>query len=290
MKLTFLGTGTSHGVPVIGCDCEVCTSSNPLDKRNRCSVYVEPEDGKKILIDIGPEFRIQAIENKVKKVDALLLTHSHADHLHGIDDLRIFSADMFKKPDHAKSLEQFNAPPIPVYTNKQTMDDIEVRFAYFFKHSVEGGGHAKVTLNLADQKFTYGATEITPIPMLHGHLETTGWLLTETDSNGEKKSIAYLTDCSFISEESFELIRKNCGILKHLIIDGLRIKPHSTHFSFEQAMEAAEKLPAENVWFTHITHQTSHKQVQDYINENLSRFPKLTRNTKPAYDKLIITT
>ena len=116
MKLTFLGTGTSHGIPVVACDCPVCHSTDPKDNRNRCSAYVETDDGNYILIDIGPEFRIQALKYGVKKVTQVLLTHSHADHFHGIDDLRVFSCEMFKKPEDPDSLKKFCAPAIPIYT------------------------------------------------------------------------------------------------------------------------------------------------------------------------------
>ena len=279
MKLTFLGTGTSHGIPVIGCDCPVCTSNNPKDNRNRASVYLCTDDDKYILVDIGPEFRIQAIKYKVKKVDALLLTHSHADHLHGIDDLRIFSADCFKKSKKNASI--VDAPPIPVYTNENTIKDVETRFSYFFRHAKEGGGHAKVTLNKATGNFKIGSTTITPIPMEHGSTKTCGWLFNHNGS-----SLAYLTDCSFISEESFELIRKNKGNLKHIVIDGLREKPHSTHFSFLEAMAAAEKIGAENVWLTHLTHHHSHDETNKYIQQHLKDFPKLTKNTAAAWDGL----
>lgn len=292
MKLQFLGTGTSHGIPVIACNCKVCKSLSKKNKRNRCSVYVTTNDDKKILIDIGPEFRIQAIKYNVNKIDALLLTHSHADHLHGIDDLRIFSCAMFKKPDNARSMEQYNAPPIPVYTNKTTLEDLKNRFGYFFCPVKEGGGHAKVNLQSADSKFTFADIEITPIPMMHGHLQTVGWLLTETDKSGNKKSIAYLTDCSFISDESIDLIHKNCGTLQHLIIDGLRIKEHSTHFNYLQALETAEKIGGEKIWVTHITHSESHRQIIKYIKSNLKQFPGLlkAKSVLPAYDGLVIKT
>jgi phosphoribosyl 1,2-cyclic phosphate phosphodiesterase len=311
MKLLFLGTGTSHGVPVIGCDCPVCKSSDSRDKRFRCSAYVtvggstnaknnKNDDEKHILIDIGPDFRSQALEHNVRKVDVLLLTHSHADHLHGIDDLRIFSCDMFKKPDNPRNMEKYNAPPIPIYTNRATVRDIEKRFDYFFHHCKEGGGHAKVELTEVSKAFETCGITVTPIPMMHGSLETTGWLLTEaaretdgTESGVAKKSIAYLTDCSFISDDSIQKIRENCGLLEHLVIDGLRVDEHSTHFNFLQALEAADKIGAKHVWLTHLTHAHSHREIIDYIEENLYRFPNLNTGAEsvlPAYDGLEIST
>ncbi|MCR4578832.1 MAG: MBL fold metallo-hydrolase [Treponema sp.] len=289
MKLTVLGSGTSHGIPVIACDCPVCTSKDPKDKRYRSSVYIESDDGKYILVDIGPEFRIQALENKIKKIDALLLTHSHADHLHGIDDLRIFSAAMWKKPESQKSLETYNAPPIPIYTNEITIEDVTTRFSYFFKDVKEGGGHAKVTLHQADKSFDFFATRITPIPMMHGHLPTTGWIFSKKAKDGTVHSIGYLTDCSFISPESIKLVNENSGSLDQLIIDGLRIKPHSTHFSFLQAMEAANKMKPKKLWMTHITHEANHQQITEYLQEHKKEFENLKDiDVLPAYDRLVL--
>lgn len=281
MKLTFLGTGTSHGVPVIACDCAVCHSTDPKNRRYRSSVYIQTSDDKYILIDVGPEFRLQAIENNVRKIDAILLTHSHADHLHGIDDIRIFSCDCFKRTE--KNAEEFDAPPLPIYTNKETISDVRTRFNYFFSHPEEGGGHAKVELHEATKSFQIGSATITPIPMMHGHLPTTGWLLREGD-----KSIAYLTDCSYISDESIQLLRDasgisdNTGKIVHLIIDGLRVQPHSTHFNFDQALETAEKISADNVWMTHMTHHHSHEETERYLKSHT------TMNAHPAWDKLVI--
>lgn len=290
MKLTFLGTGTSHGIPVIGCNCKVCRSHSKKNKRYRCSAFIETNNHKKILIDIGPEFRLQAVENKITGVDALLLTHSHADHLHGIDDLRIFSCDMFKKPDNPRALKQYYAPPIPIFSNNGTIDDVSVRFSYFFAHSKQGGGHAKVELKPVDSQFKFDDITITPIPMMHGSLNTTGWLLTEKQKDGTLHSIAYLTDCSYISDESLKLIKDNCYNLDHLIIDALRIKEHSTHFSFMQAMEFCNKLAPRKVWFIHVTHNTSHYQIKKYIKQNINKFPNLKKadSVQPAYDKLKI--
>jgi phosphoribosyl 1,2-cyclic phosphate phosphodiesterase len=126
--------------------------------------------------------------------------------------------------------------------------------------------------------------------MLHGSLETTGWLLTEGNSNEEKKSIAYLTDCNYISEESIEVLHKSAGKLVHLIIDGLRIKEHSTHFSFLQALEVSAKIGAEHIWFTHLTHNSSHEETTAYIAEHKKEFPGLAaaKSILPAYDGLVI--
>ena len=285
MQLRVLGSGTSNGVPVIACQCKVCRSLNPKNKRNRASVYIRTEDNKYILIDIGPEFRLQALKYQVNQIDALLLTHSHADHLHGIDDLRSYSSVCFKRTEANASF--FDAVPIPIYTNQGTIKDIENRFSYFFVPPKEGGGHAKVQLIEAKESFNIGKTKITPIPMMHGHLQTLGWLLTE-EKNGKPQSIAYLTDCSYISQESIDLIHKNCGQLKVLIIDALRVKEHSTHFNYLQAMETAEKIGAQKVYFTHMTHHDGHEETKKYIKKHLKEFPKLTKKVMPSWDGLLI--
>lgn len=290
MKLTFLGTGTSHGIPVIGCDCDVCRSSDPRDKRYRSSVYIETRDHKFIQIDTGPEFRIQAIENKIKKIDAVLMTHGHADHLFGLDDLRIFSCELNHIPEDSRSKKLVDAPPLPLYTNQTCIQDISKRFDYIFAPAKDGGGHAKITLHEAKDAFYLGQTKIVPIPMLHGKLETTGWLLVEENDDGEKQSIAYLTDCNYISDQSIELIKNESGNLRHLIIDGLRIKEHSTHFNFLQAMEVCQKIGGEKIWFTHMTHNESHETITKYIQEHLKEFPGLSKakSVLPAYDKLLL--
>lgn len=283
MKLTFLGTGTSHGVPVIGCNCSVCKSKNKKDKRNRSSVYIITDDENHILIDVTPEFRIQALKFNISKIDDVLLTHSHADHLHGIDDLRVFSNVVFHHVER-------ETPPIPVYSSKKTCLELKERFPYLFITPKEGGGHAKIELRPVCNQFNIGETLVTPIPMMHGRMETTGWLLTKAMADGTKTSIAYLTDCNYISDDSFSLIKNNCGTLKHLIIDGLRIKEHSTHFNFLQAMQAAQTIGcAQNVWITHMTHNTSHRETQKYIDENLKKYPGLKKAcVKPAYDGLVL--
>jgi len=285
MKLVFLGTGTSHGIPVIGCNCKVCTSTDSKNKRYRCSAYITASDNNRILIDCGPEFRLQAIENHIDKVDAMLLTHSHADHLHGIDDLRIFSSNFWHTPTNPQALEQLKRPPIPIYTNQHTKKDVENRFDYIFRPVVQGGGVAKITLNVPETTFNIGTTEVTPIPMMHGNLQTTGWLLSETTS-GKKSSIAYLTDLNYLSDASIQLIKEKSGTLVHLVIDGLRIKEHSTHFTVLEALQCAAKIGAENIWLTHLTHLSSHQEIIDYINQQLPDIPELKncKNVLPAYD------
>ena len=295
MKLTFLGTGTSHGVPVIGCDCEVCKSTDERNKRYRSSAYVEigQNEPKYILIDIGPDFRSQALRQDIRQIDAVLLTHSHADHLHGIDDLRNFSCIMSNKPDNPQN-EKYDKPPIPIYTNHTAAEHLKYSFGYLFSEKADGGGHARISLKEVTETFDYEGIKITPIPMMHGHLETTGWLLTEKGAEGPR-SIAYLTDCNFISDDAIKLIRESCslekgGKLEHLVIDGLRIKEHSTHFNFLQALEVSAKIEGEHIWFTHLTHNSSHTEVAEYIAEHRAEFPGLAaaQTILPAYDGLVI--
>lgn len=290
MKLVFLGTGTSHGVPTIACNCKVCTSKNKKNKRNRSSVYITTDDNHHILIDVTPEFRIQALKYKISEVDEVLLTHSHADHLHGIDDLRIFSTETAFPADLINQ-DKYNKPPIPIYSSETTCEELKERFPYLFRQTKEGGGIAKISLQPVQEQFFIGKTCVTPIPMMHGHMNTTGWLLSQTDEvTGRKRSIAYLTDCSFISQESFELIQKSCGELEHLIIDGLRIKEHSTHFNYLQALEAADKIGcAKNIWITHMTHQVTHRETAKYLKNQAKNLANLQNaKVKPAWDGLII--
>lgn len=302
MKLTFLGTGTSHGVPVIGCDCKVCKSTDERNKRFRSSAYIEISgkrsdntSKKYLLIDIGPDFRSQALRQNIRQIDAVLLTHSHADHLHGIDDLRNFSCIMSNKPDNPQN-EKYIKPPIPIYTNHTAAEHLKYSFGYLFSEHADGGGHAKISLKEVSESFDFEGLKITPIPMMHGHLETTGWLLTEKTVEGPR-SIAYLTDCNYISDDAIKLIRKNCnlengGKLEHLVIDGLRIKEHSTHFNFLQALEVSAKIGGEHIWFTHLTHNSSHTEVAEYISEHRAEFPGLAaaQTILPAYDGLILET
>lgn len=305
MKMILMGTGTSHGVPVIGCSCKVCNSPHKEDKRYRCSAYICGEDAK-VLIDCGPEFRIQALENKISHLDAVLMTHSHADHAHGLDDLRIFS---HTRPDMGNDVNgnkiysgdtKFNypmetaGPGLPIYGNETTINDLTNRFDYVFHHKYLGGGLPKLNLVKCteisgENPIRVGSLEMIPVPMMHGRLESSGWIISE-NLNGEKKSICYLTDCNYISEESLEIIKNYGGKIVHLIIDGLREQKHSTHCNFIQAMAYAEKICAEHTWITHINHDFFHSEIQNYIDSHLSEFPNLCEikskggSVSPAFD------
>lgn len=282
MELVFLGSGTSHGVPIINCNCKVCTSTDKRDRRYRSSVYIKGEKGTCLLVDCGQEFRLQAIENRISKIDSVLLTHAHADHVFGLDDLRIFSCakqDMKDTCNH----ENIIAPPIPVYLNKEAKKVVEHTFGYLFTPVMEGGGKAKIQLNDVKESFTINEFTVTPVPMMHGHLPTYGWIVNK---------MAYLTDCNYISDNSFALMNKTCPKLDYLIIDGLRETKHSTHFSFLQALEAADRIAPKNVYLTHLTHLFSHEEVNEYIKNHLYKFPNLQKAVEnggvveAAYDGL----
>lgn len=302
MRMTLMGTGTSHGVPVIACDCAVCRSSDKRDKRDRCSAFIESGSGEnitRVLIDTGPEFRVQALRYGIKSVDAVLITHGHADHLNGLDDLRIFS--------HTDSADKHNETAgrgLPIYADAVSVRDIHHRFDYIFHETQLGGGKPKLDIIDCDVFCDHNPIEIAnlsciPIPMMHGELTTTGWLVRErnlsNDGNSSYYSIAYLTDCSYIPESSIDLLKESGGTIEHLVIDGLREELHMTHFSFLQAMEMGAKIRAKHVWLTHITHDMSYVQIEEYCRAHIADTVALAEATKngttfaPAYDGLVLT-
>lgn len=298
MRFILMGTGTSHGIPVIGCDCKVCTSADPHDNRMRCSAYVV-QDKTEVVIDVGPEFRLQALRNHIRHLDAVLLTHSHADHLHGLDDLRIFSHTHPCHYDRA-AFPETAGKGLPVYGNKGTLSDVRKRFSYIFKPVKEGGGVAKLDFTDCsaygkDSPLVLGGLRIVPVPLMHGSIEATGWLFSCDGSDGKRRSIAYLTDCSAVPEDSVALVKNAGGLLEHLVIDGLRVRPHSTHFSFDEALACGEKIGARHTWFIHMNHDLLHTEIQNYIDERLHNYPLLENIVKsggsvsPAYDQLELT-
>ena len=328
MKMILLGTGTSQGVPVIGCKCEVCASPHNEDKRTRCSAYVENEgnsahddDGSafpttNLLIDCGPEFRLQALRANISRLDGVLITHSHADHVHGLDDLRTFSHTISApaKVDSAfsegkidkvlKERQKRRIDPkykretlgsgLSIYTNQNTIDDLNARFSYVFKHVSFGGGLPKFTLVPCENfsrsnPLKIGSILVIPVPMIHGPLKTVGWILQDEKSG---RAMAYLTDCNFIGEASMNILASFEGAIDHVVIDGLRMESHPSHFNFLQALECAEKIGATHTWLTHFTHNLFHTEIQEYLDEKLQLFPKLKKivenggSVAPAYDGL----
>lgn len=297
MELTFLGTGTSHGIPVIGCDCPVCTSSDKRNNRLRSSVLITDKFKNKetnILVDCGPEFRIQCLKNNIKHIDMVLLTHSHADHLHGIDDLRVFACAR-PKNDPKKSSD--SSKPLQIFANSTCIKDFKIRFDYLFKPVLQGGGRAFVSIKSnsswkIEKPFEINGMKIFAIPMLHGTLKTSGYVFQKISSSGKIfKTIAYLTDVSKLPPSSIKMLQ-SFNRIDHLIIDGLRPTPHSTHFSFAQALDAANKINPRNVWLTHLCHNSSHEDCIKWIEENITNYPNLQKAIKkggsvaPAFDGL----
>ena len=229
--LTFLGTGTSQGVPMIGCDCVVCRSTDPRDNRLRSSIYVQTPECSWV-VDTGTDFRTQALRENIRTVDAVIFTHSHTDHIMGFDDLRRFS--------HARG-------SMPVYASAETMRDLERVFQFAFKTPGPFPWYLKPEPHVIDGPFELGGTLITPLPVPHGDSIVNGYLF----SRGEEKLVAYLSDCSGVTDAIVDLIAH----VKVLIIDALRDKPHPTHLSVEQALEVALRVQPETTYFTHIAHE-----------------------------------
>ena len=232
MRITFLGTGTSHGVPMIGCDCDTCRSTDPHDTRLRPSIYVQA-DSASILVDAGPDLRIQALRHDIRRVDAILFTHGHADHILGLDDVRRFNAIMQR--------------PMPCYGDAQTLDDIRRTFHYVFDPATpKGGGLPALELMPIDGPFRVGAMEAVPIPLWHGQRPILGFRLG---------TFAYLTDCNRLADEAWGRLEG----LDIVVLDALRLRRHPTHFSLDEAIEAAGKIGARRTFFTHMCHDLLHE-------------------------------
>jgi len=248
LKITILGSGTSHGVPMIGCHCEVCTSPDPRDKRMRPSIIMGI-DGYNVLVDAAPELRLEMIATNIDVAEAVLLTHGHADHLHGIDDVRRFNEQLGRA--------------VPVYGTPALLADIRIRFPYIFSHNGLGGGIPSIELRPIDGPFTLNGRTIIPVPVWHGETPVTTYRVD---------GFAYVTDTNYIPPASFALLKG----LDILILDALRREPHPTHFNFEQALEVVERLKPKLTYFTHLTHTTLHAAVE----------AELPRHVRLAYDGL----
>lgn len=232
MKFTILGSGTSTGIPMVGCNCRVCSSTDPKDKRTRTSLLVENE-GRYILVDTSPDLRTQAIRQNIPFIDAVLFTHAHADHIHGIDDLRGFHFVH-------KSI-------IPCYASQETLVDIDSKFSYIFTGHSDYGYHQLLQPHAVENQFQLFGLTVTPIPLMHGTMPATGFRFDD---------FAYLTDCSSIPDESIPLLAG----LDTLVIDALRHTPHPHHFNIAGAILASRKVGANRTFLTHLTHEISHAE------------------------------
>ncbi len=251
-SFTFLGTGTSAGVPVITCDCVVCTSSDPKDTRLRCSVCVRFTDGggqeRVILIDASPDLRQQVLKEKLTRCDAILFTHNHVDHTFGLDDTRMFNISMQQ--------------PLAIYAERHTLDHL----ARVFQHVFESHKNVNDSFvaNLIPHELTvdesidlYGVT-FTPIRLLHGRLPIVGFHIEGLDPTGTAPKIAYCTDVSSIPPETWPQLDG----LDVLVLDMLRFRHHPTHLNLDQALEIAEQVGAKKTYFTHMTHCVAHEATE----------------------------
>lgn len=248
MRMTLLGTGTSTGVPVIGCDCRVCTSSDPRDRRTRCSCLVEV-NGVTIVIDTGPDFRLQALRENLRHVDAVLFTHHHFDHIVGIDDLRPF---FFR-----------NDRPIPCYARDNTVAVLHRMFDYIFQDGTYPGV-PDLSLNTIEEPFSVSSridpnrmVEVVPIDAAHGELPLFGYRIGD---------FAYLTDTNFIPEESHALLEG----LDVLVLDALRDDFHPTHYTFDEAVAVAQRIGARQTYFIHMTHSVLHAETDARLPEGMN--------------------
>jgi phosphoribosyl 1,2-cyclic phosphate phosphodiesterase len=257
MRVTVLGSGTSHGIPAVGCGCAVCASADPRDRRARCAITLRA-GGRTVLIDTPPELRIQAIRSHVRRVDALLYTHSHADHIFGLDDVRRFN--------------ELQGGELPVYGRPGTLADLRKSFWYVFQETQVGGGKPRLALHAIDgSEVELPATpelpplSIAAIPVLHGRLEVLAFRLG---------GFAYVTDASCIPPDSLDRLRG----LHTLILGALRHEPHPTHFNFEQALTAVRDLNPGRTFFTHLSHTIAHAETE----------AALPPSVRLAYDGLIL--
>jgi len=252
LKITFLGTGTSQGIPVVGSNHPVCLSENPKDKRLRVSALVEWEDYTYV-IDCGPDFRQQMLNSKCKKIDGIVFTHEHADHTAGLDDIRPF---FFKQGN------------IPIYAHKRVLKALERRFDYIFETNDKYPGAPGVSENEIENKpFNLGNLKVIPIEGLHDKLQVFGYRFGD---------FAYLTDMNKIEKKEIDKLKE----LKVLVINALRIAPHPSHFNLAQALEFISKVNPERAYLTHVSALLGfHDKVQQ----------KLPKNVFLAYDNLQIT-
>lgn len=251
MKITFLGTGTSQGVPFIGCECIVCQSKDQKDNRLRCSVHIEI-DGKSFIIDTGPDFRQQVLRASVKHIDAILVTHSHKDHIAGMDDIRAYN--------------HWQHGAIDVHCSPVTLEGLKREFYYIFTEEKYPGIPEVAIYTFENNPFLAAGIPIIPIRAMHLNMEVYGFRIGD---------FTYLTDANYLADEELEKIKGS----KVFVVNALRREPHISHFSLEEAVALAEKVNAETTYFTHISHQLG-------LHESVEK--ELPPHIRLAYDGLVI--
>ncbi|MGA3169986.1 MAG: MBL fold metallo-hydrolase [Chthoniobacteraceae bacterium] len=252
LTITFLGTATSQGVPMIGCHCGVCASTDPRDKRTRSSIYVSTPECAWV-VDTGPDFRCQCLRESIDRLDAVVYTHAHTDHMMGFDDLRPFCA---------------GGRELPVYASAETMAALQRTFQFAFGPDRLLPGYVKPRPYLIDGPFELGGTQLTPLPLPHGRTIVNGYLF----ESGGRRLAAYLSDCKEVPASVVERIE---GV-EVLIIDALRYCEHPTHLTVSEAQEVASRVKPGATWFTHICHELGHAETE----------ANLPPHTRLAYDGL----
>lgn len=267
MRLTFLGTGTSSGVPAIGCECTVCTSADPRDARLRTSAalrWVDPSGRERVLLlDAGPDLRAQSLREGLKRSDAIFFTHNHVDHTFGLDEVRRFNA--------------VQRAPIDIYAEPPTLEHLRRVYKHIFEShkNVNDSFVAAVIAHEVsiDRPLHLHGVEFTPIRLLHGRLPIVGWRVEGEKPDGTFP-LAYCTDVSAIPTESWSRLRG----LQTLVLDALRDRKHPTHFTLEESVSAAANIAAQSTWFVHMSHDLGHAETDERLPEGM----------RLAYDGLVL--
>jgi phosphoribosyl 1,2-cyclic phosphate phosphodiesterase len=243
MQLTILGAGSSAGTPALGCTCATCVSTDPRNKRTRCSSIVTLDDGRVILIDTSPDLRQQALRENLLRVDAVLYTHTHADHLHGIDDLRAFC--------------QINRCQIPLYSYPEAISHIQDKFGYTLREPSHYWDLPVLAAHIVEVPFSVAGVQVTPIPVMHGKIRIYAYRIG---------NLVYMTDVSAIPETSFHLLQ---GV-EVLLIDCLRETPHPTHVSVSESLALIERIGAKRNVLIHMTHELEYHALQTRLPANVT--------------------
>ena len=242
MQLTMLGVGSSAGTPAVGCSCATCLSDNPRNKRTRCSSLITLNTGENILIDTGPDLRIQSLRENIKRVDAVLYTHTHADHLHGIDDLRAFC--------------QIQRMQIPLYAKEDAIAHISQKFGYVLREPSNFWEMPVLRTEIINAPFELFGVKVTPIPVMHGRSQIFGYRIG---------NVAYMTDVSEIPETSFALLED----LEFVLLDCLRERSHPTHINIEQSLSYIGRIKAKQSYLIHMTHELGFEELSAMLPSNV---------------------